>query len=55
MLPYLLPLPPLWSPCLLLITDVERTDSPQLMGIKFEVDHNLFHTEDSNIPSMMKK
>jgi hypothetical protein len=30
MLPYLLSLPPLWSPCNLFLTDVERTDSPRL-------------------------
>jgi hypothetical protein len=29
-IPYLLPRPPLWSPCHLLLTDLERTDSPRL-------------------------
>jgi hypothetical protein len=28
MLPYLLPLPSLWSPCLLLVTGVERMIRP---------------------------
>jgi hypothetical protein len=33
MLPYLLPFPPLCSPCLLPLTDIKRTDSPGLLYI----------------------
>jgi hypothetical protein len=34
MAPYLLPLPSLWYPCFLLLTGVERTDSPRLLYFK---------------------